>query len=599
MILNRISFLLDRTTVAFIAIPLIFLVFFLILPLLWVFVEALDPRAVEVFRIDPEFYFTTRVSKPPIDFRELPDGKILVTIRGYDLGVIANSMLNAAFVTVCSVLLGLLIAYFLAKYEFPGRRALLIMATIPMLVVPFVQAYVIKKVLQPDPTAGTLNWILNFLGLNVVVKVEGLAAVALAQILAFFPIAYLNIYAALTRIDPSLEEQAENLGARGVRLARTVTLPLATPGIAAGAALVFIFALDDVGAPIVFQEYPAARKLLSYQVYSNFIEATTGELSPAAAFLALVLLALSITAFLGIRKYVSLRYYAMMIRQARPRLVRPSAPTLLFIYLVIVPIVLIAMVPQLGSIALALSRSWGGAPLPTGLELRRVGEVLLDPINSRAVYNSLFYALSAVAIMVFMSLSIGYVTTRLPLRVLNSLDVLATVPIAIPGLVVALGYFFFLRSLFRDTALDPWTDPAIPIILAFSIRKLPFVVRAVYAAFQQLHVSLEEAALNLGAGRLRVLADISLPLIKSGVAAGALMGFVYAVSEVSVSVTLGGLKGVGIDHRAPITKLMLEGLQTVGGVYTSAALGFYLLMMQIAAVLVVTQVLKQRFGFTI
>lgn len=103
------------------------------------------------------------------------------------------------------------------------------MATLPLIVVPFATAYVVRKFL--DPRWGTLNWVLNeVLGIPIVLEISGLAAVAFVQIVMFLPIAYLNIYAAIARVDPTLEEVANNLGAGERRAMRDVVLPLATPG---------------------------------------------------------------------------------------------------------------------------------------------------------------------------------------------------------------------------------------------------------------------------------------------------------------------------------------------------------------------------------
>nr|MEB3851519.1 ABC transporter permease subunit [Desulfurococcales archaeon] len=187
-------------------------------------------------------------------------------------------------------------------------------------------------------------------------------------------------------------------------------------------------------------------------------------------------------------------------------------------------------------------------------------------------------------------------------RVLQVLDAVATLPLAVPGLVVAVGYFLLFGWIAEKVGAD-WLDPtnavsfvaAIPIIIAFSVRKLPFAARAAYAGLQQLSVSLEEAAMNLGASRARVLVSIVLPLVGLSLLAGAMVSFIYCATEVSVSVTLGNIN----QNYAPMTAYMLN--QFVGGsagnIPIVASMGVLLMAIQLAVIAGVSLALKQRFSF--
>jgi ABC-type Fe3+ transport system permease subunit len=119
----------------------------------------------------------------------------------------------------------------------------------------------------------------------------------------------------------------------------------------------------------------------------------------------------------------------------------------------------------------------------------------------------------------------------------------------------------------------------------------------VFAGLQQVHVALEEASMNLGAGRLRTLASVVLPLIGLSVLSGALVSFVYCVGETSTSVTLGGLGGFGEGHKAPITFIMMDYLSRIGGPHIVAALGVLLITLQLTAIVTVNVVLKQRYAY--
>ena len=154
----------------------------------------------------------------------------------------------------------------------------------------------------------------------------------------------------------------------------------------------------------------------------------------------------------------------------------------------------------------------------------------------------------------------------------------------------------FFTKFFKYTSLDPFTTgPAILLILAYSIRRLPFTARAVFAGLQQVHVALEEASLNLGAGRFKTLRSIVLPLIGLNVLSGALVSFVYCMSETSVSVTLGGIE----PSQAPITYMMYEYMWggKVWGPHLVAALGVLLITIQLIVIIIVNLVLKQRYAY--
>lgn len=589
-----------------------FLGLFLVLPLVFIFWQVLAGIGEVYTSITDPFY----INLSPDAFRNAafvrPTDPPTLVIRGPDLGVVLNSLWVAALVASVDVALGFVLAYVLAKYVFPGRTLLGLLATVPLIVMPFATAYVVRKFL--DPRWGTLNWVLHdLLGLPFRLEISGLAAVALVQAIMYLPIAYLNTYAALTRVDPTLEEVANNLGAGERKAVRDVVFPLSLPGLAAAFVLVFIFAIDDVAAPIIFQDDPMARKLLSYQVYSKFLDQLRGQISPTAAFLALILLAISVTSFLAVRKYVGLRQYAMLIRQLRPRIYTPGPLGKVLIYLLAFPLVVAASAPLLGAITIVFADRWTTSPLPEGVSLlngaARLWQIFTNQLFVRGIYNTIYYGVAATAIMVAVGLLVALAAARSRGPLANALDAIATMPIAIPGLVVAYAYFLTslefttaLKSYYPSAALlfDPIQHPEIYLILGYSVRKLPFVVRSIYAGLQQIHPSMEEVALNLGDGYPGVVRKILLPLLKNNILSGALIGFVYVTSEVSLSITLGVLKGVGQDTAMPITAFMRERYESgLYGVQEAATLGLILVLIQVAAITLTTRVLKTRYGFVL
>lgn len=580
-----------------------FLLVFLIAPLVLMVGQAFVYQGGASFR-----WFTDLLGSPEYVSFTSRGGRLFEVRRGvmylwgHDYGILLNSLIVALFVTVFCSIIGVVAAMLMGRYRFPGKGLFRVLLLIPLLATPFVNAYIIGKLF--NPRGGLINYLLVDL-LHVLpwrLDIDGLVGVILAQTLSYYPIIFLNVLASLNSIDPSVEEMAENLGARGLRLFRTVTLPLFLPGLAAGAVIVFIFSLEDLGAPIGFtgaRANPLSRKLVSYQVYSSFAEALTGSFSPKIAALAVIILFIAVAGFLIIRRYVNLRKYAMLSKGGRwsPRLRTPSVKTQVAIILSLIFLVTLASMPQIGTVILATSNWAISGTLPTKATGQYLGTLISDPDVTRAIVNSLLYSGAAVVITVLVGSSIAYVVARRDIPGRALLDILATIPVAVPGIALAVGYFLLFSSkMFRGSILDPLLDPALLMILAYSIRRLPFTTRAVSAGLAQVDKSLEESSMNLGANRPTTFFKIVLPLIIGHILGGAILSFVYSMSEVSTSVTLGALR----EDRVPITFFISQivyGVAAVGSVSIGAALCVLLMAVQITAMVISNYILKQKVAF--
>lgn len=594
-------FKLDAVLITFIIFSFVILVTFLIVPLLLMLLHAFDvpPGKEWYYWFSVIFSSRTYIKLYRIIQREpwvWHHDIRLLEITGVNYGILLNSLINSAIVTSVATILGVIVGFVLARYQFPGRRILRIIAIIPLFVTPFINAYAIKLLFSDY---GLISLITSTL-FGFKIRIHYLAGVALAQIMAFYPIVYLNAYSSFLNIDPNMEEQAENLGAKGLKLFLTTTLPLALPGIAAGSIIVFIFSLEDLGAPIVFQ----VRDLISYKIFSSLI-GEYGQVFPEIAALGFVLLGLAVLGFLTIRSYVGMRAYAMISRGGRwnPRERKLGKKGLLAIYLIIFPLVIFTALPQITVALMALNviPVYQFTIQLSKATLKYFFEIFTNPSMAIYVRNTIVYALTATLIATTISLITTYAISRAKIRVITPLlDTLITIPIAIPGLVIALGYFYFFSTFFAGTMLDPTSGPRmfqawVILIIAYSIRKLPFVARSIYAGFQQVHEALEEAALNLGAKRLRVLGSIVLPLILLNMISGAMVGFIYISTEVSTSITIGSYN----HEQAPMTWYMMNIFKggTTEGIPYTAAMGLLLILIQLIVVLVITLGFKQRYAF--
>jgi len=525
----------------------------------------------------------------------------LLVVFGWDFGSIINSIYVAIIVTAFSVLIGVFLAFIVARYDFPGKSVIRTMLIFPILATPFVGAIGIKEFLGADGFLNTLfaplrdgaNVILGFLGLPLIpaIWLRGLAAMIFVQSLSFFSLVYLNAYSSFMGIDPSLEEQAENLGAKGSRLFRSVTLPLAMPGVQAGAILTFILSIEDLGTPIVFQDHQIATKTLAFQVFNN-VATQAGALDPKGPAIGMLLLIISLLGFLAIRKYSSLRSYASGTKggQWNPRTRRISNKAVLGLYIILVPLLFLALIPQISVIILSFAGIWSSnSLLPNTWTLENYEVLWRFPDVTRSIQLTLLYGAIATVMIVLLGASAAYIIARRDIPGKTALDLLVTSPIALPGIVIATGYF----TAFYDTIIFPLSHPAFLIIMAYTVRKFPFTVRAAYAGLMSTPVVLEEASQNMGASKNRTFFRITLPLIGVSVLAGSLLSYVYSVSEVSTSLLLGS-----VGHQeAPMTYWtyeVLNGTGEFGGPNNAACLGVLMMGLQMAVITVTNKILGAR-----
>jgi iron(III) transport system permease protein len=209
-----------------------------------------------------------------------------------------------------------------------------------------------------------------------------------------------------------------------------------------------------------------------------------------------------------------------------------------------------------------------------------------------SIQNSLKYAGLAVLLDLVLGVAIAYVVVRTNLVGRQFLDALAMLPLAVPGLVLAFGYLAMTQEGKLFDFLNPVRDPLVLLVIAYAVRRLPYVVRSAAAGFQQTSVTLEEAAQNLGASPLRALRKVTLPLIAANLVAGGLLAFSFAMLEVSDSLLLAQRQ-----QDFPITKAIYELYQLLGeGRFIASALGVWAMVFLGVTILGASMVLGKKLG---
>jgi iron(III) transport system permease protein len=255
-------------------------------------------------------------------------------------------------------------------------------------------------------------------------------------------------------------------------------------------------------------------------------------------------------------------------------------------------VIALAILPHAGVILVAFSRDWYGTILPSGWTLEHFKDALGHSLTLPSVQNSLKYASLATLLDVVLGIAIAYVVVRTRLPGREILDATAMLPLAVPGIVLAFGYLAMTQEGKFLGALNPIKDPLPILVIAYSVRRLPYVVRSAAAGFQQTSVTLEEAAQNLGCPPLKTLLKITIPLIIANLLAGALLAFSFAMLEVSDSLILAQKQQ---DY--PITKAIYELYQLLGdGRYIASALGVWAMCFLGTTIIGASLILGKRLG---
>ncbi len=542
-------------------------------------------------------------------FVESPDGSSHFSLQYFRLifenpfyrDCFANSFLIACWSTAVCLLLTLPMAYLFLRCNFPGKTLYSTLLLMPLILPPFVGAIGLKQVLA---RFGSLNLLLSSLGLVDLQNPPdwfgqgGFVGVIILEVLHLYPIMFLSVQAALANVDPSLRDAARNLGADGWRIFRTVTVPLSMPGIFAGGSIVFVSAFTDLGVPLMF-DYMTT---VPTQIFNLVTQAD----NPAGYALVVVTLFVVSALFL-IGKRLGEGNYAMLARSASHQDISTLSPLSGWLASGAVALLLCASVlPHFGVIIQAFSAKWFMTVMPSEWTNSSFSEVFSLPLTVVSMQNSLQYAALSASLDLVLGIAVAYMLARENFAGKKMLDVLAMLPLALPGLVMAFAYYVaFSHSPFPDapawkslnslwvSVFDPRNNPALILVIAYAMHRLPYIVRAAYAGLQQTSVSLEEASANMGATPLQTILKITLPLISANLIAGTIMTFSFAMLDVSNGMILAQ------EWRFfPLTKAiyMLMGRITPTAPSIACALGVLAMIFLAASLFLASKLLGQKMG---
>ncbi len=420
-----------------------------------------------------------------------------------------------------ALLLGSIMAFCMARIRIRGARFVSMLAILALVSPPFIGAY---SWIVLFGSGGLVRQTLMSWGIFMP-PIFGVWGILIVFAFKFYPYVYLLTAGALSNINRSLEEAAENLGLRPFQRVMKVSFPLVLPALSAGGLLALIHAIADFGTPRLLGRGFNVLATEAYTAYSAEIGSNLGM----ATTLSIALIVLSMI-FVFIQRFMSRRnvYHGNLINKPEKKVLTglPNVLAHVAVYFIAIG----GAMPAIIAVIYSLRKTNGPVFQPGfGLEsYRRIAFSLGD-----VVVNSLTYSLAAVALIVVVGTLIGCYVARRNTANASLLDATLMVPYVMPGIVVGVAFI----ATFNTPPLV-MTGTAAIIILSVFIRRLPYAVRSSAAALRQVGPSMEEAAISLGYSPAKAFLKVTVPLILPGIIAGAMLSFVTAINELSSSLVL-------------------------------------------------------------
>ncbi len=476
--------------------------------------------------------------------------------------IFKESFINSLIVALASVVFASLIAiplaYFTVRFEFRGAILIQTLGVLPLIMPPFVGAVAMQLIFGKN---GSVNILLGeWFGINIPFM-QGLWGVIFVESIHYFPFILLNLVASMRNIDGAMEESAQNLGASGWSIFRRVVFPLAMPGFVAGAALVFVKVFDDLGTPLVL----GVTNMLAPQAYLRIT--SVGVEDPLGYVISVIMVVFSVVALwmsalvLKGRDFSTLQKGGTSLQQRRLSFWQGIAA-----YGWIIVVLLVVLAPHIGILLMSFAKVWSFSVLPDAYTLAHYATVIQD--SSKMISNTLLYCLTAAGIDILLGVAIAYLILRTKLPGRQWLDHMASAALAIPGLVLAIGYLRMFKGMTLPFTETPIVTTWVLIMIAYAVRRLPYALRSCMAALQQVHESLEEVASSLGASRMTTIRRIVVPLMAGGILAGFVTSFITASVELSATLLL-----TSVESNAPMSYGIYLYMQSLAGRGPGAALG--------------------------
>ena len=443
--------------------------------------------------------------------------------QSYYSKTILNSFKVSVAITAETLIIGIPLSYFYTFYRLKGAKVLFVVSILCCMSAPFIGAY--SWILLLGRSGVITVFLKNVLGINIG-SIYGFGGILLVQALKLFPLVFVYMNGAFRNIDNSLLEASANLGCTGVGRFFKIVMGLSMPTILAAALVVFMRAFADFGTPLLIGE---GYRTFPVEIYNQYLGEGGGNHNFAAAISVIAICVTALVFF--IQKYATGKFKFSInalnpVEKKKPKGIRGI---LMYIYSYL--LVAIAFLPQLYIVYLSFRNSNQGVFLE-GYSFASY-EAAIGKLLGRSVKNTIVMGIGSLAIIVVFAILIAYLVVRRPGVVSNAIDTMSMLPYIMPGSVIGIALVIAFGK--QPLAL---TGTMSIMILALVIRRMPYTIRSATARLMQIPMSIEEAAISLGASKLKTFARITVPMMSGGIISGAILSWVSIVTELSSAIIL-------------------------------------------------------------
>jgi iron(III) transport system permease protein len=447
---------------------------------------------------------------------------------------LANSLIACGGGTALAVVIGLTFSWVVVRTDTPCKRFIAAASMLPLFVPPLVAA--VAWSILGSPRTGLINTMLAWLGIDWRFNVYSMLGLISIFGIYYAPYVYMFTASALRNMDPALEEAAEISGASTVGTLFTVTFPLIAPAIVSGMLLSFVVMLGIYGIPAVLGT-PGDIPVLTTYIFK--LTNWSPPLYSTAASVAIILMV--VTGFLVWlqQRVLSGRSYTTVAGKSfRPGVLRLGGWRYFTLALAVAYLAVVVVLPTLALIVAAFRKYMFIRDLASLFDMQQYAFVhferlFANPLALRSIVNTMEVGVITALAGGVLAFAIGYTIHRTSLPARKTIDIVSTLPVAIPGLVIGVAYMWAWIGLPGGLYGTLWI-----LALAFIARFIPDTVKALSTSLMQIHRELEEASWICGKGLIGTIRSIVLPLARPGVIAAMTLLFILAIRELGSSLFL-------------------------------------------------------------
>lgn len=443
--------------------------------------------------------------------------------KSYYFETLLNSLKVSLLATFTALCLGAPMAYFFRMYQVRGKKLLQILIIIASMSAPFIGAYSWVLLMGRN---GVLTDLIAKIGIHLP-PIYGLHGIVLVFTLQLFPLVFLYVNGALKNVDNSLIEASEQMGCAGFKRFMKVILPLIAPTMFAAGLLVFMRALADFGTPMLIGE---GFRTFPVLIYTEFVGELGGDDGFAAA-ISVIAIVITLLVFIVQKFYSERKSFTM--NSLHPIEAKPmKRKTSIFVHIFCYGFVGLAVLPQCYVIYTSFLKT-NGLVFLQGFSLDSYRELFSTLASS--ITNTIVIPLTALVFIILFAILIAYLAVRRKNILTSFVDLISMIPYIVPGIVVGIALLLYFTH--KPLGLSIVGTMAI-MVIALIIRRLPYTIRSSVAILQQIPMNIEEAALSLGSNKLKTFFRITVPMMSSGIIAGAILSWVTMISELSTAIIL-------------------------------------------------------------